>query len=84
MIRSNLIKNDDKKSYGLDFGLEGEYHKIICEYLFILFSLYSNDVIDNDMIEMFNEIVKLAIKDGNDFNEFANGVLSTYLKSKKG
>lgn len=80
MIRSNLIKNDDKKSYTLDFGLEGEYYKIICEYLFILFSLYSNDIINNDMIEMLNEIVKLAIKEGNHFNEFASNVISTCLK----
>lgn len=83
MIKSNLIKNDKNKSYALDFSIAGDQHKVICEYLFILFNLVKNDVLEKDSIDMFSEIVKLSIKECKDFDEFANGVISTYLKSMK-
>ena len=83
MIKSNLIRNDKHKSYAVDFSIAGEEHKVICEYLFILFNLVKNGVIETDSIDMFSEIVKLSIKECKDFDEFASGVISTYLKSKK-
>lgn len=83
MIKSNLIRNDKIKSYTVDFSIAGEEYKVICEYLFILFNLVKNDVLEKDSIDMFNEIVKLAIKEGASFDEFASGVISTYLKSMK-
>ncbi len=83
MIKSNLIRNDKHKSYAVDFSIAGEEHKVICEYLFILFNLVKNGVIEKDTIDIYSEVVKLAIKECNNFDEFASGVISTYLKSKK-
>lgn len=83
MIKSNLIRNDDHKSYAVDFSIAGEEHEVICEYLFILFNLVKNGVIEKDTIDMLSEVVKLAIKEYKDFDEFASGVISIYLKSKK-
>ena len=83
MIKSNLIRNDKYKSYAVDFSIAGEEHKVICEYLFILFNLVKNGVIEKDSIDMLSEVVKLSIKEGVSFDEFASGVISTYLKSKK-
>ena len=83
MIKSNLIRNDKHKSYAVDFSIAGEEHKVICEYLFILFNLVKNGVIETDSIDMFSEVVKLSIKECKDFDEFASGVIFTYLKSKK-
>lgn len=80
MIKSNLIRNDKLKSYTVDFSIDGEEHKVICEYLFILFNLVKNGVIEKDSIDKFSEVVTLAIKEGTNFDEFASGVIYTYLK----
>jgi hypothetical protein len=52
MIKSNLIRNDKHKSYAVDFSIAGEEHKVICEYLFILFNLVKNGVIEKDTIDI--------------------------------
>ncbi len=83
MIKSNLISNDKLKSYTVDFSITGEEHKVICEYLFVLFNLVKNGVLEKDSIDMYSEIIELAIKEGTNFDEFASRVIYTYLKSKK-
>jgi hypothetical protein len=50
MIKSNLISNDKLKSYTVDFSITGEEHKVICEYLFVLFNLVKNGVLEKDSI----------------------------------
>lgn len=81
MIKSNLIKIGDNYS-ALDFNIEDEKSKITTEYLIILYSLLSNKILDKEDIEMFTEIVTLAIKGtNNNFEKFVKGVLSAYKNS---
>lgn len=83
MIKSNFIKIGDNCN-ALDFSVEGGKGKIISEYLIILYSLLSNEILDEKSIEMLNSIVKLAIKEtNNDFEKFVKGVSDSYQYSKK-
>jgi hypothetical protein len=83
MIKSNLINQEDG-SIALDLSVDGSKSKVISEYLTIVYQLLSNGILENDSIDMFNEIVKLAIiETNNDFETFVRGVVSSYYKNRK-
>ena len=83
MIKSNLINQEDG-SIEVDLNVKGSKSKLTSEYLFIVYNLLSKGILENDSIDMFNEIVKLAIEQtNNDFNEFARGVVASYYKNRK-
>jgi len=83
MIKSNLINQEDG-SIAVDLVVEGSRSKLISEYILIVYELLAKGILENDSIDMFNEIVKLAIKEtNNDFNKFAKGVAGAYYKNKK-
>lgn len=83
MIKLNLTNIEDS-SIEVDLNVKGSKTKLISEYMLIVYKLLSTGILENDSIDKFNEIVKLAIKEtNNDFNEFAMGVVSSYYKNRK-
>ena len=83
MIKLNLTNQEDG-SIEVYLNVKGSKTKLISEYMLIVYQLLSNGILENNSIDKFNEIVKLAIKEtNNDFNEFARGVVNSFYKNKK-
>lgn len=83
MIKSNLTNQEDG-SIEVDLSVKGPKSKLISEYMLIVYELLSKGILENDSIDMFNEMVKLAIKEtNNDFEKFARGVIGAYYKNRE-
>lgn len=83
MIKLNLTNQEDG-SIEVDLNVKGSKTKLTSEYMLIVYQLLSKGILENDSIDMFNKIVKLAIKEtNNDFEEFARGVVASYYKNRR-